>query len=115
MTISIEHGSHHSISVIANIEAATYFGARHAIETLSQLMAFDQVSGDFIMIESAQIADSPEFRHRGVLVDTARNFMPLDVIRRVIDGMAFNKVVLITNITKLATQTNLYSVCIFHS
>ena len=26
-----------------NIEAVTYFGARHALETLSQLMGFDDV------------------------------------------------------------------------
>ena len=28
--------------MVANVEAQTYFGARHAVETLSQLIAFDE-------------------------------------------------------------------------
>ena len=31
-------------------------------------------------------------RHRGVMLDSARNFINLKVIQRVIDGMSFSKV-----------------------
>ena len=29
----------------------------------------------------------------GILLDSSRNFMPIDVIENVINGMAFNKVI----------------------
>jgi len=73
------------------IEAVTYFGARHALETLSQLMGFDDVKDRFVINSNVSIEDRPEFRHRGILLDSSRNFMPIDVIKNVINGMSFNK------------------------
>merc|ERR1711962_131684 len=73
------------------IDAVTYFGARHALETLSQLMGYDDVNACFIINSKVNIVDRPEFRHRGILLDSARNFMSLDVIENVINGMSFNK------------------------
>ena len=77
---------------IIYLNATSYFGLRHGLETLSQLWGFDDVNRKFIILEEFSIQDGPEFKHRGVLVDSSRNFIPLDVIRRVIDGMSFNKV-----------------------
>lgn len=77
---------------IIYLSATSYFGLRHGLETLSQLWGFDDVNQKFIILEQFNIQDGPEFKHRGVLVDSSRNFIPLDVIRRVIDGMSFNKV-----------------------
>jgi hexosaminidase len=34
------------------------------------------------------IRDTPRFRWRGLMIDCGRHFMPIDVIRRTIDGMA---------------------------
>ena len=77
---------------IINLNATSYFGLRHGLETLSQLWEFDDVNRRFLILEQFNIEDRPEFKHRGVMLDSARNFIPLDVIRRVIDGMSFNKV-----------------------
>lgn len=44
-----------------------------------------------LLIATARIKDRPVFQHRGLLVDTARNFVPLKDIERTIDGMAANK------------------------
>ena len=77
---------------IIKLNATSYFGLRHGLETLSQLWEFDNVNRRFLILEQFNIEDRPEFKHRGVMLDSARNFMPLDVIRRVIDGMSFNKV-----------------------
>ncbi len=55
-------------------------------------MAYDDVTEEFIVLQSATVNDFPEFRHRGILVDTSRNFVDVDVLKRIIDGMAFSKV-----------------------
>jgi N-acetyl-beta-hexosaminidase len=36
-------------------------------------MAYDEVTGEFVVLNSAEVADFPKFRHRGVLVDTSRS------------------------------------------
>lgn len=75
--------------VMVGIIAKTVFGFRHAIETLSQLIAAD-VSG-LLLVGSARIEDRPVYRHRGLLLDTARNFFPVSAIERTIDGMGASK------------------------
>ena len=56
------------------IVATTFFGARHALETLSQLIVWDSDLSSLIMISDASIQDSPVYPHRGIMVDTSRNF-----------------------------------------
>lgn len=73
------------------ITAATFFGARHALETLSQLMAWDDSIDRLIMVTDATISDSPAFPHRGLLIDTSRNFVSIEMIKKIIDAMSFNK------------------------
>lgn len=43
------------------------------------------------MVYSAQVTDAPKYPHRGVLLDTARNYMPLRQIRNTLDAMAASK------------------------
>lgn len=43
------------------------------------------------MVSSARVVDKPLFNHRGVLLDTSRNFMPVNIIKRTLDGMAASK------------------------
>lgn len=42
-------------------------------------------------MDSADIKDGPEFAYRGVLLDTSRNFISIDGLKRLIDGMSHNK------------------------
>lgn len=44
-----------------------------------------------LVVASAQIEDRPIYRHRGLLLDTARNFIPIADIERTIDGMGASK------------------------
>ena len=57
-----------------------------------QMMYFDELTNEFLVLSSAEIVDFPEFRHRGLLVDTSRNFVDLEVIKTIIDGLALSKV-----------------------
>ena len=68
---------------VRRIAATNYYGARHALETLFQLVVWDEVEGNFIILDRADISDWPEFPHRGISVDTARNFIPVENIKTV--------------------------------
>lgn len=74
------------------IDALTYYGIRHAMETLFQLMKYDDIRKTFIINANFTIEDKPQFPYRGLMMDSARNFMPVDVVKNVIQGMAFSKV-----------------------
>ena len=54
------------------IRADTYFGARHALETLFQMIHLDSYNLAFLVSCDVTISDGPHFSHRGVMLDTAR-------------------------------------------
>lgn len=76
-------------NVIANIKAENYYGARHGLETLSQL--FSSHDNVLLMVKNAYIDDKPIYSHRGLLLDTARNYLAIDVIKKQIQAMAASK------------------------
>ena len=67
------------------INATTDVGALHALETLLQLLQNNNTSYYF---PTSNISDFPRFTWRGLMIDVARHFMPVDVIKRNLDGMA---------------------------
>ncbi|KAJ2783892.1 Glucosamine-6-phosphate isomerase (Glucosamine-6-phosphate deaminase) (GNPDA) (GlcN6P deaminase) [Coemansia javaensis] len=74
----------------AVINAVTPFGAVRGLETFSQLITAN--SGRKIVRDApVRIVDAPKFPHRGVLLDTSRNFYHVDAILRTLDAMAYNK------------------------
>jgi len=74
------------------IAAKTIFGAYHAFETLAQLIEFDFDTGAYKIPNTPWIIeDTPRFRHRGILMDTARHFLPLTFIKRLIDSLRLVK------------------------
>jgi len=78
-------------SIRVDIRAQTYFGARSGLETLSQMIAYDDVTDSLMIYSSAQVLDRPAFPHRGVLVDTSRNFVKKQVLLDIISGMSYDK------------------------
>lgn len=78
------------------IKAETIYGARHALETFKQLCAAytsseESIDPILVTITTADITDKPKYTHRGVMLDTARNFLSFDAIRRQIDAMSASK------------------------
>jgi hexosaminidase len=61
------------------------------METLSQLITWDELSNSLVVIKDVHIEDSPVFPHRGFTLDTARNYMEIPLIKRIIDGLSYNK------------------------
>ncbi|KAK8384207.1 hypothetical protein O3P69_009152 [Scylla paramamosain] len=73
------------------IFATDFFGARHALETLSQLVVSDEDTGLLKVVKTAAVTDAPAFAYRGLLVDTSRNFVTVAALRRTVDAMAASK------------------------
>ncbi|KAK5642308.1 hypothetical protein RI129_008475 [Pyrocoelia pectoralis] len=84
--------------LIVEISAGTVFGVRHGLETLTQLIASYPIyrklqtsQRGLVIITTARIYDEPAFSHRGLLLDTGRNYLPIETMMRQIDGMAASK------------------------
>ena len=69
----------------AILSAPTVVGALRGLETLLQLLDADR-NGYFF--PSVQIDDQPRFPWRGLLIDVARHFHTMEVLKRNLDAMA---------------------------
>ena len=68
----------------AQIEAPTPLGAVHGLQTFLQLV---EVSPDGFTAPALIIHDKPRFSWRGLMIDVSRHFIPLDVLKRNLDGL----------------------------
>ncbi|XP_078429452.1 beta-hexosaminidase 1 [Wolffia australiana] len=81
-----------SIVAEATIEANTIYGAIRGLETFSQLCSFNFKTKE-VQVHKAPwyINDKPRFTFRGLLIDTSRHYLPVNVIKQVIDSMSYAK------------------------
>jgi hexosaminidase len=68
----------------ARLRAATPLGTMHGLQTFLQLV---DVSPGGFAAPAITIQDKPRFPWRGLMIDSARHFIPLEVIRRNMEGM----------------------------
>jgi hexosaminidase len=69
----------------AKLSALNPLGTFHGLETFLQLI---EATPSGFAVPAIAIHDTPRFVWRGLMIDVSRHFMPLDVIRRNLDGMA---------------------------
>ncbi|HXW90593.1 MAG TPA: family 20 glycosylhydrolase [Terriglobales bacterium] len=69
----------------AKLSAATTLGVMRGLETFLQLV---ESTPQGFAVPALTIVDRPRFPWRGLLIDVARHFIPLDVLERNLDGMA---------------------------
>jgi hexosaminidase len=69
----------------AKLDAPTPLGAMHGLQTLLQLAEWGPKGWQ---APAAEIHDTPRFPWRGLMLDVSRHFMPLEQVKRQIDGMA---------------------------
>ncbi|MFV8324027.1 beta-N-acetylhexosaminidase [Flavobacterium sp. LS2R12] len=89
--IEINEDESYQLTITSNkiiINAANDLGALHGLETLLQLLQNNNTSYYFPVVE---ISDSSRFTWRGLMIDAARHFQPVDVIKRNLDAMASMK------------------------
>jgi hexosaminidase len=71
------------------IRATTDAGLFYGVETLRQLLP--ATPSDAYTLPQLVISDAPQFAYRGSMIDVARNFLPLDYLKRHVDRMAMFK------------------------
>src|ERR1700680_4812096 len=86
----LELGEDESYSLVittagAKLDAPTTLGALHGLQTLLQLV---ENGPDGFDVPVISIQDNPRFPWRGLMIDVGRHFIPLDVLKRNLDGMA---------------------------
>jgi hexosaminidase len=72
-------------SARATLTAATPLGVLHGLQTFLQLV--EPAPAGFA-VPVVTIQDQPRFPWRGLLIDVSRHFIPLEVLKRNLDGMA---------------------------
>ena len=70
------------------ITAPTVYGARHAFETLFQLIRISEDKKFVISQLPIKITDEPRFKWRGLMVDPARNVLSPSIFKKIIDSLA---------------------------
>jgi len=69
----------------AQLIAPTTLGVMRGLQTFLQLV---QVSPQGFAVPAVTIEDKPRFPWRGLMIDSSRHFMPVEVIERNLDAMA---------------------------
>ncbi|VDN20850.1 unnamed protein product [Gongylonema pulchrum] len=70
----------------AILKAMQVWGALRGLESFAQLFYDDNTK-----VREAEIRDYPRFSHRGVLLDTSRHYLSVDILKANIELMAQNK------------------------
>jgi hexosaminidase len=69
----------------ASLRAPNPLGILHGLETFLQLV--ETVPSGFV-VPAVMIEDQPRFPWRGLMIDVSRHFIPMEVLKRNLDGMA---------------------------
>jgi hexosaminidase len=69
----------------ARLNAPTTLGVMRGLQTFLQLV---ETTSEGFAVPAVSIEDSPRFPWRGLMIDVGRHFIPLDVLKRNLDGMA---------------------------
>jgi len=72
----------------ATLRAPSVVGILRGLETLLQLV---EIGKSGYVLQTAVINDKPRFPWRGLLIDPARHFLPIAVVKRNLDAMAMVK------------------------
>ncbi|EGG25383.1 beta-N-acetylhexosaminidase [Cavenderia fasciculata] len=76
------------------LNAKTVFGALRGLESFSQMIEysrFNTASSYFIQHCPWRIFDKPRFQHRGTLLDTSKQYIPIQAIQSFIDALSYSK------------------------
>ena len=69
----------------ALLNAPTTLGVMRGLQTFLQLV---EITPQGFAVPAVVIQDKPRFAWRGLMIDVSRHFMPVEVIKRNLDGMA---------------------------
>lgn len=75
----------------ARIAAKDDAGLLYGAMTMAQLLSPDAAFGKPVKVPALTVRDQPRFAWRGIMVDVARHFQPVEAIKLIIDAMAAHK------------------------
>lgn len=75
---------------VVQISAASPYGVAYGLETLSQFIV-QGVHGAALQCATISVVDAPAFAHRGLSIDTARRFYPVELVKQTLIAMAMTK------------------------
>lgn len=74
-----------------SIAAENAWGMLRGLETFSQLLSRDESDAVLTKHAPVSVSDKARYGHRGILIDTARHFLPVDEIKRIVDSLPYSK------------------------
>ena len=93
-SLTVDVDESYTISVASagacTITASTVWGAIHGLESFTQLLERNSAQGVGqinMPYAPVSVTDSARFTHRGILIDSARHFLPVQTIKRMIDTL----------------------------
>ena len=75
-------------SGLLSIAAPSPWGVLHALTSLGQLLNTTSHPATILPIA---VTDAPTYKHRGLMLDPARNFLPIGLLQKVIRGLSLLK------------------------
>ncbi|XP_027350015.1 beta-hexosaminidase 1-like [Abrus precatorius] len=91
-TLLVPKAKDSSVAGEVTIEANTVYGALRGLETFSQLCLFDYTTKTVKIYKAPwSIRDKPRFAYRGLMLDTSRHYLPIYVIKQIIESMSYAK------------------------
>lgn len=72
----------------SSLKSKSIWGALRGLETFSQLI---YLAHHHLIVNATHINDYPAYSYRGLMLDTARHFIPLKSLLMNLDAMAYNK------------------------
>lgn len=88
--IKIEQTKNNKLSI--NINALYLNGLVNAFETLSQILHYNENNSRIEIYNTPlTIIDEPSFAYRGLMIDTSRQFISIDKIKEILNGMLYSK------------------------
>ncbi|XP_076091620.1 beta-hexosaminidase subunit beta-like [Mytilus galloprovincialis] len=73
----------------STLSAVSVWGVLRGLETFSQLIYVNEQKK--IQVKKTSIEDRPRFKHRGIMLDTARHYLPIWILLKNLDAMSYNK------------------------
>ncbi|CAH0713089.1 unnamed protein product, partial [Brenthis ino] len=81
---------HLTIAATSTLTSSSIWGILRGLETLAQLFYLSNDRNE-IRINETDITDFPRYKHRGLLLDTARHYISVSNILKTLDAMEMNK------------------------
>jgi hexosaminidase len=77
---------------VCTISSKTIWGALRGLESFTHFLVRNADMSRVELVSSAvSVTDVPRFGHRGMLIDTARHYLSVPTIQKVIDALPVNK------------------------